>query len=330
MLHDSYSRKHSYLRVSLTDKCNLRCRYCMPPGGIDWLRHDQVLRNEEFVRLVRIFVSMGVTKVRFTGGEPLVRKGFIEITRETRRLFPELNLCLTTNGVLLERFLDDLADLRVRNINISLDTLSRKRYADITTVDAFDRVMAAIDGASGMNSFSVKVNAVLFKETLDELGDFLDFAAEKNVILRFIERMPFTDSRGDYSFLSSDVLIDALAGLGELRRDNSIDTSVAMMYTVLRQGREVKIGVIPPMTHKFCSSCNRLRLMSNGRMRTCLYDDEGADLLEPLRSGAADDELAGIIMKAIRKKKEGHSIECLSEDGGCQALSAHSMSRIGG
>lgn len=330
MLHDSYSRKHSYLRVSLTDKCNLRCRYCMPPGGIEWLSHDQVLRNEEFVRLVRLFVSMGVSKVRFTGGEPLVRRGFIDIVRETRCSFPDLNLCLTTNGILLDKYLEDLATQRVRNINISLDSLSRKRYADITAVDAFDRVVAAIDSVSKQGSFSVKLNAVLFEETLEELGDFLDFAAEKDVILRFIERMPFTDSGGVYSFLSSDRLVDALAGLGELRRDTSIDTSVAMMYTVARHGKEVKIGIIPPMTHKFCSGCNRLRLMSDGKMRTCLYDNEGADLLGPLRSGAGDEELVRIITKSLGKKKEAHSIECRSDEGGCQALSAHSMSRIGG
>jgi cyclic pyranopterin phosphate synthase len=330
MLHDAYLRNHNYLRVSITDKCNLRCGYCMPPGGVDWLTHDQILRNEEFARLVGIFVFMGVTKVRFTGGEPLIRKGFVDIVEAVARNHPGLELCLTTNGVFLDNHLDDLARLGVRNLNISLDTLSRERYAAITMVDAFDRVVRAIDRAVERGFFSIKLNAVLFEETMDELDSFLDFAAERGVVMRLIERMPFTGETPGSTFMPADRLIEALSSRGGLRRDRSIDTSVAMMYELERRGARVRIGVIPPMTHKFCSRCNRLRLTSNGRLKTCLYSSDDVDLMGPLRQGAGDGDLIGLVKSGLIAKKEGHNIECSSDEGGCHAIIAHSMSRIGG
>ncbi|HOO71626.1 MAG TPA: GTP 3',8-cyclase MoaA [Spirochaetota bacterium] len=329
MLHDSFLRKHNYLRVSITDKCNLRCRYCMPPGGVDWLDHDEVLRNEEFSGLISLFVSMGVGKIRFTGGEPLIRKGFIDIVEQVRANSPDLELCLTTNGVLLENYLPELHRLGLKNINISLDTLSAGRYADITTVDAYGRVIRAIDRASSYGFFSIKINAVLFEETLDEIDAFLDFAAERNVILRFIERMPFTEDGLGGSFLPANRLVSVLETRGKLERDESIDTNVAMMYRISRGGRVIKLGIIPPMTHKFCHKCNRLRLTSNGRLKTCLYSSDDVDLMGPLRKGVDSSEVIALIRKALMEKKPGHSIDCCNE-GGCQAIISHSMSRIGG
>jgi len=236
MLTDTFHRKHDYLRVSITDKCNLRCQYCMPPEGVEFLPHDQVLRNEEFIRLIGIFSGMGINKIRFTGGEPLVRKGFVDILSETRRLYPHIELAITTNGTLLGDYLDDLYRLKVKKINISLDTFSRERYEKITRRDHFDTVIANIERAIEFGFFDIKINAVLFRETLDELDDFLDYFKDKDIVLRFIERMPFSEKDLEIPFLSSDALLKELEKRGELKRDGGRDTTVSLRYNLLYGG----------------------------------------------------------------------------------------------
>ncbi len=332
MLTDAYLRKHDYLRVSITDKCNLRCRYCMPPEGVDLLPHDEVLRNEEFTRLIGIFVSMGVVKVRLTGGEPLVRKGLMDIVSEIHSQFPDLELCLTTNGILLGDYIDDLRRLSLKKLNISLDTLSRERYREITMRDNFDDVITAIDRALACDFFDVKINAVLFSETISELDGYLDYFSERDVALRFIERMPFVAGDGGGSFLSSDVFIRELQSRGDLVRNTAIDTNVALMYDFRYRGKyPMRIGVIPPMTHKFCSSCNRLRITSDGLLKTCLHSDADYNLKRLLRDGADDERIRQEIIKAVSLKGEGHNLDCVSEDGGCSSLSrSRFMSKIGG
>ncbi len=332
MLTDPYRRKHDYLRVSITDKCNLRCRYCMPPEGVELLPHYQVLRNEEFVRLVDIFASMGIVKVRFTGGEPLIRKGFIDIVSRVRSLHPELELCLTTNGILLGDYIDDLQNLAVKKLNISLDTLSKDTYLAITMRDGLNDVIAAIDRALASGFFDVKVNAVLFRETIAELDDYLDFFKDRDVTIRFIEKMPFVNDESGGSFLSSDVLIGELQARGDLARNTGIDTNVALMYQYRYRGKyPMKIGVIPPMTQKFCSSCNRLRITSDGYLKTCLHSSADHDLKSLLRDGADDDTVRAEILKAVSEKGEGHSLDCDHDEGGCSALSrSRFMSKIGG
>ncbi len=332
MLTDSYRRKHDYLRVSITDKCNLRCRYCMPPEGVELLPHDQVLRNEEFVRLIGIFASMGIGKVRFTGGEPLIRKGFIDIVSLTRSSHPALELCLTTNGILLGDYIDDLHRLEVKKLNISLDTISRERYQAITMRDGLNEVVAAIDGALARGFFDVKVNAVLFGETIAELGDYLDFFKDRDVTIRFIEKMPFVNDESGGAFLSSDVLIAKLRAMGDLERDTKTDTNVALMYRYSYRGRHpMKIGIIPPMTHKFCSSCNRLRITSDGYLKTCLHSNADHDLKKLLREGTDDDRVREEILKAVSEKGEGHRLDCDHDESGCSALTRSGfMSKIGG
>jgi cyclic pyranopterin phosphate synthase len=175
MLTDSFLRKHTYLRVSVTDRCNLRCRYCMPPEGVQLVPHDEVLRNEEFVSLIGIFRKLGVSKVRFTGGEPLVRKGIMDIIHDTHRLYPELVLCLTTNGILLGEYLDDLKKCGMKKFNISLDSMNRDKFLEITGRDCFDTVMRNIENTLEDSSLDVKVNAVLMRDSLNEIDDFRDF-----------------------------------------------------------------------------------------------------------------------------------------------------------
>ncbi len=333
MLEDKFKRKLNYLRVSLTDKCNLRCGYCVPPEGVHLLAHDEVLRNEEFVRMVDLFAGLGVWKVRFTGGEPLVRKGFIDIISQIRGLHPELELCLTTNGTLLGGHLESLADLGVRKLNISLDTLDRERYRSITGRDQIRSVLTAIDKALDLGAFNIKINAVLFRETLEELPELMDYAGGRGLVIRFIERMPFLVEGETQHFLSADELTAELERLGGLTRNHKFDTSVALMYDLHREGRPpVKIGIIPPMTHKFCSSCNRLRLTCDGMLKTCLYSRQEYDLKTPYRQDMGEEALKRIILHAVNEKPLEHGIDCVEYGSrGCASvLSIRTMSKIGG
>jgi len=332
MLTDSFNRRLDYLRVSVTDKCNLRCVYCMPPGGVEFLPHDEVLRIEEFARLIAVFARLGVRKVRFTGGEPLVRRGFMGIVEETSRSHPHLELCLTTNGILLDEALDDLERHGVRKLNISLDTLSSERYRAITGRDEFDRVISNITHAIERRFFDVKINIVLHEGSLDELGEFIEFFAGKNVTLRFIERMPFGDEYETSRFVPSDRLVEHLGSMGNLVRSGDNDTNVAMMYDLSGRFGRIGIGVIPPMTHKFCSRCNRLRLTCDGMLKTCLHSAVEYDLKTVLRLSDDDDPLEAIIMDAVSAKPEAHRLANPLEAGdGCMAIVRNRrMSRTGG
>ena len=333
VLEDKFKRKLNYLRVSLTDKCNLRCGYCIPPEGVHLLPHDEVLRNEEFVHLIDMFAGLGVWKVRFTGGEPLVRKGFMDIISRVRELHPALELCLTTNGTLLSGHLDALRSTGVRKLNISLDTLDRERYRSITGRDQIQTVLLSIDRALEMGGFNIKMNAVLFRETLQELPRMMDYAGERGLVLRFIERMPFLGEGEKQHFLSADELVSELGRLGDLTRNMEFDTSVAVMYELRREGRRpVKIGVIPPMTHKFCASCNRLRLTCDGMLKTCLYSQKEYDLKSPYRQDMGDEVMKKIIFGAVNEKPLEHGIDCVEycSQGCASLLSIRTMSKIGG
>ncbi len=333
MLVDSFHRRLDYLRVSVTDKCNLRCVYCIPAGGVPYLTHDEVLRNEEFVHLIGIFARLGVRKIRFTGGEPLVRRGFLDIVSDTRRLYPELELGLTTNGVLLGDALDGLEKAGLGKINISLDTLSRGRYREITGYDRLDEVLANIERTIENGSFTVKINAVLLEDSLLELGEFIEYFAGRNITLRFIERMPFGSPGNDSVTVPSSRLIEALGAKGTLVRDADNDTRVAVMYTLhLGDGRQLRIGVIPSMTHRFCAQCNRLRLACNGLLRTCLYSGAGVDLKGPYRMDMGERYLEELILRAVSEKPMQHHLNCEDElPDGCASINfERRMSRIGG
>ncbi len=331
MLTDSFLRKHTYLRVSVTDKCNLRCRYCMPPEGVRLLPHDEVLRNEEFLQLISTFIKMGVTKVRFTGGEPLVRKGIMDIIRGVHTEHPETVLCLTTNGILLGEYFDDLKKYGVSKFNISLDSMKRERFLEITGRDYFDTVIKNIEAIMADSSLDVKVNAVLLKDTLTEIDDFLDYFAGKNLTLRFIERMPVTEDE-KHEFIPSDDLVEFLKSKGELEKKITEKGDVSQRFNLTYRGRLLKIGIIPPVTHKFCSDCNRLRLTSEGNMMTCLHSPARYNLRTLLRHEKTEKEIMEYISAAVKEKWKGHNIECTSDNRGCRSLSAgvKAMSSIGG
>lgn len=331
MLTDSFLRKHTYLRVSVTDKCNLRCRYCMPPEGVKLLPHDEVLRNEEFLRLITTFIKMGVSKVRFTGGEPLVRKGIMDIIRGAHIEHPGTVLCLTTNGILLGEYIDDLKKYGVSKFNISLDSMKRERFFEITGRDYFDRVIKNIEAIMGDSSLDIKVNAVLLKDTLAEIDAFIDYFAGRNVTLRFIERMPVTEDE-KHEFIPSDDLVELLKSKGNLERKMHERSDVSQRFDLTYKGKLLKIGIIPPVTHKFCSDCNRLRLTSEGNLMTCLHSPARYNLRTLLREGKTEQEIMEYISAAVKEKWKGHNIECTSDNRGCRSLSAgvKAMSSIGG
>jgi len=332
MLKDNFLRDHNYLRLSVTDKCNLRCRYCIPPEGVEFLPHDQVLRNEEFVRIIGLFINMGVSKIRFTGGEPLVRKGIMDIISASRSFSPDIELCLTTNGILLHEYTDDLIKAGVKRINISLDTLSKSRFIDLTSRDYFDAVITNIEKTAGAGFFDIKVNTVLFTHTLEEIDDFLDYFMDKNITLRFIERMPVTEQDTLNSFVPSDELIKVLESKGKLTPIKKAPSDVATRYDILYKNRNIKIGIIPPVTHRFCSSCNRLRITAEGNLRTCLYSDVNYNLKNPMRNNISDEELVKYISRSIKEKQHGHNIECASDNKGCRSITGgiKAMSGIDG
>ena len=333
MLVDSFQRRLDYLRVSVTDKCNLRCVYCVPAGSMPQMTHDEVLRNEEFVHFIGIFARLGVRKVRFTGGEPLLRKGFLNIVSETHRLYPSLELGLTTNGTLLEGVLGDLEWAGVSKINISLDTLSRERYRALTGHDRLVEVLANIDRTLARGTFTVKINAVLMEDSLLELEEFLQYFADRNIMMRFIERMPFGQSLNGGGAIPSSLLLGALQTKGALVRDADNDTRVAVMYTLhLGSGKSMRIGVIPSMTHRFCARCNRLRLACNGALRTCLYSGTGVDLKGPYRMDMGDSYLEELILRAVSRKPMQHQCgpEAQFPDGCASLVFERRMSSIGG
>jgi cyclic pyranopterin phosphate synthase len=303
----------------------------MPVQGVDLLNHDAVLRSEEFVHLIDIFASLGITKVRFTGGEPFVRKGFVDILAGTREAWPDLELCVTTNGVLLDEVLADLKKYNVKRLNISLDTLSQQEFIKITGRDYFNRVISNIEKALSLDCFEVKINAVLRKETLNELGDFLDFFKDKKITLRFIEMMPLS-SNDIHEQVSSNDLLAELEKKGEIMRSSNIDTKVAMMYNFNYNNKyKIKIGIIPPMSHNFCAYCNRLRLTCDGFLRTCLLSNNEYDLKSAYRMDMGDDALKEIILRAVGEKPKAHKIDCNTPDFICSSLvSKRTMSKIGG
>lgn len=332
MLKDNFLRSHTYLRVSITDKCNLRCRYCMPPEGVRFLPHDEILRNEEFVRLVDIFVRMGIKKLRFTGGEPLIRKGFFDIISGIARIHPDTDLCVTTNGTLLDSHIADLKKYNVKKLNISLDTMSRERFLALTGVDHFNTVINNIERSLSEGFFDIKINGVLLKSTLDEIDDFLDYFADKNIVLRFIERMPVTEQDEFNEFIPSDELVRILGEKGELVRKNVDDTDVSLRYDLRHKKGNIRIGIIPPVTHRFCATCSRLRITSEGNLKTCLHSDKIYNLKDLLRDGADESEIIKKIESAVKEKWEGHNIKCTADNNGCRSITAgiRSMSSIGG
>ncbi|MDA8121687.1 MAG: GTP 3',8-cyclase MoaA [Deltaproteobacteria bacterium] len=323
MLRDSFGRLVDYLRLSVTDRCNLRCLYCMPPEGIPLKPVEEILTYEELLRCVRVAVSLGVRKVRVTGGEPLVRGGVVDFIRRLSAIPGVADLGMTTNGIGLAEVAGALRQAGLGRVNISLDTIRRDRYAEITRRDRLPDVISGIDAAVREGFSPVKINVVLLHGLLPgEVDDFLGMARDKRVEVRFIERMPMgcLPSEG---YVSADRIRDRILSLPGVREARSEEPSAAVRYEV--RGFAGTVGIISPISRKFCSDCNRLRITADGRIRNCLFARETLDLRSVLRRGRGDREVAAIFRKAVITKPEGHD---LCAGGGSPATEP--MSRIGG
>jgi GTP 3',8-cyclase len=326
-LFDGHGRRISDLRVSVTDRCNFRCQYCMPAEGLPWLQRDEILRFEEIERLVRLLAEMGVEDIRLTGGEPLVRRDFPKLVAMLAPIDGVRDLSLTTNGYLLERDADALVEAGIQRVNVSIDSLQRDRFFQMTRRDALPRVLSGLEAiARHPEVRPIKVNAVAMRGfTEDEAIRFSEFARSTAYQVRFIEFMPLD---GDHAWRPDDVLsgrelraiIDQVHPLEELPREPH---ATARVYG-FRDGQG-EIGFINPVSEPFCADCNRIRLTAEGKLRTCLFSLHETDLRQPLRSGASDDELERILRDAVWRKELKHHV---GEPGFRQP--PRTMSAIGG
>jgi cyclic pyranopterin phosphate synthase len=324
-LRDSWGREIKSLRVSVTDKCNFRCRYCMPAEGLEWLERDELLSFEEIERLVRVLACMGVDEVRLTGGEPLVRRDLPTLVGMLAPLVSDLSL--TTNGVLLDRFAAPLVEAGLRRLNVSLDSLSHVRFAEITRRDALDRVLAGLEEAERHPELRpIKVNCVAIKGfTEEEVPALAELARRKPYVVRFIEFMPLDADevwRGDDVLTGGEIraLIEERWPLEELPAKVS---STARRFRFADGAGE--IGFVNPVSEPFCSTCDRIRLTADGQLRTCLFSRREWDLKTPLRDGSSDERLEELIRFAVAHKELKHKI---NDPGFVRA--SRSMSQIGG
>ena len=312
MLHDTFNRPIQYLRVSLTDRCNLRCVYCMPAEGIPLMNHDDILRYEEIERIVRIAVEMGIVHVRLTGGEPLVRKGVPDLAAALARIPGLDDLAMTTNGILLSRHADALAKAGLRRVNISLDTLKPERFRQLTRLGKIDDVLAGREAALAAGLRPVKINTVVVREMNDdEVVDLARLTLQPDWHLRFIEVMPLGRGAhwsGDGVVPTGEIRARVEEALGPLTPVHGAGNGVgpARYYRLPNAGGT--LGFISPVTEHFCYACNRLRLTSNGQVLPCLMSSQAFDLRTPLREGADDDALREILRQAIHAKPKGHQL----------------------
>ncbi|HEY0951365.1 GTP 3',8-cyclase MoaA [Nocardioides sp.] len=311
-LSDRYGRVATDLRVSLTDRCNLRCSYCMPPEGLDWLPDDSVLTDDEVVRLVRIGIELlGIREVRFTGGEPLVRRGLVDIVRRTHEIDPSVETSLTTNALGLARVAGALADAGLDRVNVSLDSIRRDTFHAITRRDRLDDVLAGLAAAREAGLGPVKVNAVLMRgQNDDQAPELLRWAMAEGYQLRFIEQMPL-DAQHVWNreeMVTADEILERLESAFELRpAAEPRGSAPAELFTV--DGGPATVGVIASVTRPFCGDCDRVRLTADGQVRNCLFAREESDLRTALRAGASDDVIAERWVVAMRGKRAGHGID---------------------
>src|SRR5215470_20114181 len=329
MLADSYGRVATDLRVSLTDRCNLRCAYCMPPEGLEWLPKPEVLTGDEVTRLVRIGVELlGIREVRFTGGEPLLRRDLVSIIARTAALAPRPEISLTTNGIGLARLAAPLRDAGLDRINVSLDTLLPEVFRKLSLRDRLPDVLDGLAAAAAAGLTPVKVNTVLMRGTNDdEAVPLLRYCLERGYELRFIEQMPLDAQHGwrRDNMVTATEILDALSAEFSLTPDDSTVRGSAPAETFLVDGGPARVGVIGSVTRPFCGACDRVRLTADGQVRNCLFARDESNLRDPMRAGASDEELAALWRQAVAGKLPGHGI---NEPGFLQP--ARPMSAIGG
>jgi cyclic pyranopterin phosphate synthase len=326
-LTDGFSRPITYLRVSVTDKCNLRCTYCMPEEGLPWLRRDEILSYEEIAAIVRAAAAAGVRSVRITGGEPLLRRNLDRLVAAIAAV-PEIeDVALSTNGLLLEEQLPALLRAGLRRVNVSLDTLRADRFEAIARRPGLDRVLRAVDAAIALGAAPVKINCVVMRGVNDdELADFAALVREREAYVRFIEVMPVRENAelARENYVSSDEILERVSALGELVPVAGPGGNGPARYFAF-PGSRGAVGVISPLSHDYCERCNRVRLTADGRLRLCLFGDHALDLRTPLRNGASLEEIGSLLRSAMLIKPERHHLRL-----GEPASRMRAFSEIGG
>ena len=332
-LQDAYGRTIDYLRISLTDKCNLRCRYCMPAEGISRLRHENVLTLEEILRVSRILTEMGICRIRLTGGEPLVRRGIVGLMQSLSRLPARPKIAMTTNGTLLAERLEELREAGLESVNISLDTKDPDTFRELTGMDAFDKVERSIDLAYKMG-LPVKLNCVPLRGINENgLTELAEYARLRKIDVRFIELMPMGCAKAFRGISEAEILEKLAARFGAAEPLHVMKNSVKAASGIPGEGTgreesgesaaldpkdrgpaeyvhfhgfQGRIGFISPLSHAFCSECNRLRLTVEGKLKLCLYYPDGLDVRAIMRAGSTDEELRTAIQWIIKQKPERH------------------------
>ncbi len=319
-MRDRFGRDINYLRISLTDRCNLRCEYCMPEDGIrNKIPHDDMLSLEELYEITKAFVDLGINKIRFTGGEPLVRYGAVDFIKRVNALEGVREVTLTTNGIMLNDYLDELLDAGVKRLNISLDTLDPEKYKKITRGGDIHRVLTAIENARAKGIKPIKINTVLiggFND--DEIPELVEMTRDGGMDVRFIELMPIGEAAGfaKSRFISNEEILRRIPELVAVDRE---DPSSPATYYKLPGGKG-KVGLINPISCKFCTNCNRVRLTATGKLKLCLHSNREIDLKKVLREGR---DLQEEIREAILTKEEEHHLEK-------QEYISRNMNQIGG
>lgn len=327
---DGYGRNIDYLRISVTDKCNLRCQYCMPPQGVELLRHDELLTLEEIARLVNIMAKMGLKKVRLTGGEPLVRKNIEKLIADIHEI-PEIEeIAITTNGTLLKGKVEGFRKNGISAVNISLDTVDKETFKNITGCDMIDNVTCVIDEVLSQN-LKCKINCVPCKElNADSLMDVARIAKDKPVDVRFIELMPIGCGKNFTGIASSDILGKLEETYGKACViENKADTNGPAKYFEF-EGFNGRIGFISPISHRFCSECNRIRLTADGNLKLCLHYNKGIDLKRLVRNGSSDERIASEIIEAVKLKPKRHEFDNIGQAQNDKEYENKKMVQIGG
>jgi GTP 3',8-cyclase len=307
---DRFGRIATDLRISVTDRCNFRCTYCMPAEGLQWLPKAEILTYEEIARLTGAFHALGVRTVRLTGGEPTVRRDLPELVRRLRTVAPDVDLSMTTNGLLLDVLAASLKEAGLDRVNVSVDSLLRHRFAEMTRRDALDGVMRGLRAAEAAGLSPIKLNCVVLNGTNDdEVADFASFARDTGYDVRFIEYMPLDADHGweRAKVLPSREVLARIAERFPLIAEAPDGPSPASSYR-FADGAPGSVGVIASVTEPFCDACDRMRLTADGQFRSCLFALDETNLRDPLRAGASDEELEALVRAAMWEKWAGHRI----------------------
>lgn len=323
---DSYNRSIDYVRISVTDRCNFRCVYCMPPSGVTYVQQEELLSFAEIIKVCKALVKIGISKVKITGGEPFVRKGVTTLIKDIKQIEGITSVTVTTNGYYLEEVMDELIEAKIDGINVSLDTCDARHFNNITAKNVYDKVLRGLEKAIKSPIPSIKINFVPIKElNIDQIVPIVKFAKEKSIILRFIELMPIGYGTKYTPVTGSKIREIIEESFGMMKPINKALGNGPAEYYAL-EGFSGAIGFISAVSEKFCSTCNRIRLTSNGFLKTCLHYNKGIYLKEYLKKDISEEDLMTIISKEISQKPQNHGFNDKTQNN----VEKKSMFQIGG